>query len=217
MAKFKVEINASDCVELRVTGGFDSQENFDEFLESEYDGDVEKYIEDGPDYWYFANFKERSDFENDSSFSLKVTDEQGDIVYETHDPLSIARYPLEDEDGFEIEEIPNYKEEKLAEGAYFVQKFNKEGCCFTVYDLEVDEFDPSKLSFYPTEYPLWSLVDEDCVSLGDIRYDNKRLDVEGDYLGWLEPDGWHVVETVTDTDGDVLFKDAVVDLLYYDS
>ena len=122
------------------------------------------------------------------TFSLEVRDENDNVVYKTKNPNSIKMYTYykgefgtynddenENEDG-ELPPLPNFNFKNVPDGKYLIENFDLKWDTFEG-EFEADEFDPSKLAFYPSEY-LDSNICEDEVFLTCLRYDGKELDLE---------------------------------------
>lgn len=122
------------------------------------------------------------------TFSLKVRDENNNVVYETKNPDSIKMYTYykgefgtynddenTNEDG-DLPPLPNFNFKNVPDGKYLIENFDLKWDNFEG-EFEADEFDPSKLAFYPSEY-LNSEICDDEVFLTCLRYDGKELDIE---------------------------------------
>lgn len=122
------------------------------------------------------------------TFSLEVRDENDNVVYETKNPDSIKMYTYykgvfgtynddenTNEDG-DLPPLPNFNFKNVPDGKYLIENFDLKWDNFEG-EFEADEFDPSKLAFYPSEY-LNSEICDDEVFLTCLRYDGKELDIE---------------------------------------
>ena len=137
---------------------------------------------------YMAVVMNEELFENDDCFELEVRDEDGNVVYHTDDPNSINTYPYYDEEAEEeIEEAP-IEFKGVEPGTYIVENINLDDGVELNGEFETDEFDPSKLFFFPSEY-IDRLLCEDDVFLSELRYDGQQLYMESE---WGEPDDYEV-------------------------
>jgi len=209
MATFKFEMKLKAPIELRIY-------EIDEDTYSDYDGEDD--LEDNA--WdIIENAAEvangivmyNDDFCNSETFSLIVKDENDNVVYETNDPSSIPmfyRYTYdnksykyydeeEDEEGDPIaHDLSDFEFNELPDGFYLVENID---CKWTYFEgeIETDEFDPSKLAFYPSE-TLDDYLCEDDVFLSCIRYDGARIEFEDDI--WDDSYGSHY-KLLTKEDG----------------
>ena len=123
------------------------------------------------------------------TFSLEVRDENDNVVYKTKNPNSIKMYNFYkgefgtyndddnvDDDGVLSSPLSNFNFKNVPDGKYLIENFDLKWDTFEG-EFEADEFDPSKLAFYPSEY-LNSEICEDDVFLTCLRYDGKELDIE---------------------------------------
>lgn len=122
-----------------------------------------------------------SDFYDSETFSLEVKDENENVIYRTTDPKSIIRYPYYNEETEEEIEAPNWEFKGVEEGPgpFLIQNTDLEWCTISG-EFEADEFDPSKLSFHPSEF-FDNILCEDDVFLQEVRYDNQKLDIAAEY------------------------------------
>ena len=119
------------------------------------------------------------DFLDSETFSWKVKDEDGNVVYETNNPDSIIRYSYYDKEKDEEVEAPNLDFKGVEPGTYIVENNNlKWGTISGEFDAE--DFEPSKLSFYPSE-TFDDNICEDDAFLQELRYDNQKLDLVVEY------------------------------------
>jgi formylglycine-generating enzyme required for sulfatase activity len=103
--------------------------------------------------------------ESGCHFELDVVDEDGNVVYKTDDPCSIKTLASG--------EAPNFVFEGVEPDTYLVQNSHLDVTTISG-EIETDVFDPSKLSFFPSEYLDHVLCKGD-VFLGELRYDNQKL------------------------------------------
>lgn len=207
MAKFKVEMYVGEVPSVNVIW-FESYEEYEKELEP-YDEDNERYVdEEDPLCEFVVLAMHQKEFESNDSFCLKVTDKQGNVVYETNDPKSITLYPHYNEETGEYEEIPNFKKPKLPEGYYIIKEVMCHGLCVTA-EIETDEFDPSKLSIYPCRDHVDSLLRGEKVCVNELRYDNIELDACTE-TSWIEGYSvWDVGTEVDDSTGEVEFEGGI--------
>ena len=103
--------------------------------------------------------------ESGCHFELDVVDEDGNVVYKTDDPCSIKTLASG--------EAPNFVFEGVEPDTYLVENSHLDVTTISG-EIETDVFDPSKLSFFPSEYLDHVLCKGD-VFLGELRYDNQKL------------------------------------------
>lgn len=118
-------------------------------------------------------------FYDNEIFSLEVKDENENVIYRTTDPKSIIRYPYYNEETKEVIEAPNWKFKGFEDGHYLVFNDDLKSCAL-YGEFEADEFDPSKLSFHPSEF-FDTIFCKNDVFLQEVRYDNQKLDIEVEY------------------------------------
>lgn len=154
-------------------------------------------------------------------FELSVEDEEGNVVYETTDPESINCYNpyckfIKDEAELEEGEFeedyryaPNFEFKGVEDGLYLVENYGLYRSQF-IGEFEADDFDPSKLSFHPSEI-FDNMICEDDVFLKELRYDNQKIatDLE-DYWDRTDTNGYKLLEakkhSYKDFDGRELFS-----------
>lgn len=125
--------------------------------------------------------------DNTDTFSLVVKDEDGNVVYETEDASEIPMFNYDGEKSYdynsdEVDEdddpighdLPKFKFTNVPDGFYIVEIAQSKWTTIEG-DFEADEFDPSKLAFYPSEMLGYDLL-EDGVSLSDFRYDGDKVE-----------------------------------------
>ncbi len=180
MATYTVELTIKNATEVRLYG-------LDEDQKAALD-DLGGIEEVDLDYIFDKNFCPKYEtivmyvdaFYDNKTFSLEVKDEDGKVVYETTDPESIIRYPYDNEETDEVVEAPNWEFKGVEPGTYIVENNDLKWCTLEG-EFEADSFDPSKLSFYPSESFDDEYICEDDVFLQDLRYDNQNLYLESDY------------------------------------
>ncbi len=121
-------------------------------------------------------------------FYLEVKDEKGKVVYKTNDPMAVRRYPCIDREyllDFLLDDDENVDEDEVDR---IVHSFNFKGVEPGTYlvenyflrfaelngEFEADEFDPSKLAFFPSEQFDHNLCEDD-VFLSELRYEEKEI------------------------------------------
>ena len=113
---------------------------------------------------------------NADTFSLTVKDEDDNEIWSTTDVSQIKEYPELDENDEELP-IQNFHYHPLQEGDYLVENNMMKWCTIT-YWLELkdgEEFDPSKLGFYPSSQFDYYLCEDD-IHLTELAYDNHVID-----------------------------------------
>jgi hypothetical protein len=183
MANYTVELTIRYAEEVHLYSVADEVK--DEVKEAVDDiGGVEKidrqFIEDNDLDYEISTIVMNCDCLDDSNtFKLEVKDEDGNIVYETTDPQSIIRYPYDDEETDEEIEAPNFEFQGVEPGTYIVENIALKWCTLTG-EIETDEFDPSKLAFFPSEI-FDGIICEDDVFLQELRYDSQKLGMYDEY------------------------------------
>lgn len=170
MANYTIELQIKYATELSIVG---LDEETKEQLESSEDFDDDAYSV------IFEFEKEAQGVVMNSyvlyhsdTFSLKVKDEDDNEIWSTTDASGIKVYPEYDEND---EEIPtqNFFYHPLVEGDYLVENNMMKWCTIT-YELELkdgEEFDPSKLGFYPSSQFDDTLCEDD-IHLTELAYGN---------------------------------------------
>lgn len=179
MASYTVELTIKYAIEVRLYG-------IDEDMEEEIEdiGGIEKVnvgfcFDNNLINDYETVVMNVDHFLDSETFSLEVKDEDGNVVYETHDSDSIIRYPYYDEENDEEVEAPNLNFKGVEPGTYIVENNNLKWCTISG-EFETEDFAPSKLSFYPSE-TFDDYICEDDIFLQEIRYDNQKLDIDVEY------------------------------------
>lgn len=183
MANYTIELTIRNAEEVHLYSVADEVK--DEVKEAVDDiGGVEKidlqFIEDNELDYEISTIVMNCDCLDDSdTFKLEVKDEDGNIVYETTAPQSIIRYPYDDEETGEEIEAPNFEFRGVEPGTYIVENIALKWCTLTG-EIETDEFDPSKLAFFPSEI-FDGYICEDDVFLQELRYDSQKLGMYDEY------------------------------------
>ncbi len=111
--------------------------------------------------------KNEDSFTEGDRFNLKVTDEAGNVVYETKDPESIFSYDKE----WPEQEIP-----EIDYGTYLVSIDELKWFTLTG-EFETDNFNPSKFCLCNNQ-EISALCGEDMVDFNQFYYDNQCLKME---------------------------------------
>ena len=174
MAKYTLELTIKYATELTLT---ELDEDTKEKLESSDDFDDEAY-----DVFYDSEYVAQGVVMNNDAlynadtFSLTVKDEDDNEIWSTTDVSQIKEYPELDENDEELP-IQNFHYHPLEEGDYLVENNMMKWCTIT-YWLELkdgEEFDQSKLGFYPSSQFDYYLCEDD-IHLTELAYDNHVID-----------------------------------------
>lgn len=184
---YNIELKCEETYEL-VTYPLEDEEyeSFKDLNDDKLDEEAQKLIEDFDDCGFIAELGNPYGAD-EGYFSLVVTDEDGNEVWSTDDIESIRTYSVhegkvvdirnEDSEKQEIE-LSHYHFETPKDGYYLVKQSSFENAIFRG-EIEVDEFDPSKFSFYPA----WDFDDCFCDDpiLNHLNYDGEDVGLELDY------------------------------------
>lgn len=174
MAKYTLELTIKYATELTLAG---LDEETKDKLESSEDFDDEAY-----DVFYDSEYiaqgvvMNNDALYNSDTFSLTVKDEDDNEIWSTTDVSQIKEYPELDENDEEIP-IPNFHYHPLEEGDYLVENNMMKWCTITYWLglKDSEEFDPSKLGFYPSSQFDYYLCEDD-IHLTELAYDNHVID-----------------------------------------
>ena len=123
--------------------------------------------------WWELDDIEHTNGANVDACTVTVKDEDGNVVYETDEPL-ISKIEVVDFD--------------TMDPGYYFKGYSAEKGDFFLAELETDKFDPSKLKYSATNIQNDIIIDH-------VEYDGKDLDNEGgDTLG--KSQGYEFVEIV---------------------
>lgn len=174
MAKYTLELTIKYATELTLA---ELDEETKEKLESSEDFDDEAYdVFHDSEYVAQGVVMNNDTLYNADTFSLTVKDEDDNEIWSTTDVSQIKEYPELDENDEELP-IPNFHYHPLQEGDYLVENNMMKWCTIT-YWLELkddEEFDPSKLGFYPSSQFDYYLCEDD-IHLTELAYGNHVID-----------------------------------------
>ena len=179
MASLYLELTIKYAIEVRLYGIDEEQKDELEDMGGIEEVDVGFIFDNNMIDNYETVVMNVDNFLDSETFSLEVKDEDGNVVYESNAPDSIVRYPYDEEENDEVVEAPNLDFKGVEPGTYIVENNNLKWCTISG-EFEAEDFDPSKLSFYPSE-TFDDYICEDDVFLQEIRYDNQKLDVDVEY------------------------------------
>lgn len=195
MAKFYLNMEIKGATEV-LAYQIDEETYDDLNVDEELDEDDAIDIQDSFDVTHSEVVMTYDDLADCETFSLIVKDEDDNIVYKSHDATEFPLYWFskyankaykyneeeeeEDEDEEEKEyDLPNFTFSNLEEGHYMIENNDLKWATWEA-EFEAEEFDPSKLAFYPSAFFDDSLCEDD-VYLSCLRYDTQMLYLDSDW------------------------------------